>query len=161
MNTRPALSSPEHSTSAHSVAVDFAAVLQRAGETRDADLYDSAFAADVLWGSPFGATVAGYAELNAVHQRLMAADVAPPSRFEVVAALTPAPGVVVTQIRRRAVDTGGFSELALYVLVERAGRWWLAAAQNTPIGESPLQNQPSRSPGEGFIDQRTPQTSET
>lgn len=140
MNTRPVLSDTERPASAQTVAADFATVLQRAGETRDADLYDSTFAADVLWGSPFGATVAGYAELNALHRRLMAANVAPPSRFEVVTALTPAPGVVVTQIRRRAADTGGFSEMALYVLVERAGRWWLAAAQNTPIGESPLQN---------------------
>ena len=45
----------------------------------------------------------------------------------------PAPGVVVAQIRRRAVAEGAFSELALYALVEREGSWWLAAAQNTPI----------------------------
>lgn len=140
MKTRPALNDPEAPVNAQTVAADFAAILQRAGETRDADLYDSAFAADVLWGSPYGATVAGYAELNAIHRRLMRANAAPPSRFEVVTALTPAPGVVVTHIRRQAADTGGFSEMALYVLVERAGRWWLAAAQNTPIGEPPPQN---------------------
>jgi hypothetical protein len=134
------MSDPERPASAQTVAADFAAILQRAGETRDTDLYDSAFAPDVLWGSPYGATVAGYIELNAIHRRLMAVNNAPPSRFEVVTALTPAPGVVVTHIRRRAADTGGFSEMALYVLVERAGRWWLAAAQNTPIGESPPQN---------------------
>ena len=29
--------------------------------------------------------------------------------------------------------TGGFSEMALYVLVRRGGSWWLAAGQNTPI----------------------------
>jgi hypothetical protein len=34
------------------VAADFATILQRAGETRDADLYDFAFAADVLWAAP-------------------------------------------------------------------------------------------------------------
>lgn len=140
MKTRPALNDTEQPVSALAVAADFAAILQQAGETRDADLYDSAFAADVLWGSPYGATVAGYAELNAIHRRLMAANAAPPSRFEVVTALAPAPGVVVTHIRRQAADTGGFSEVAQYVLVERAGRWWLAAAQNTPIGEPPLQN---------------------
>ncbi|MFB4303238.1 hypothetical protein [Actinomadura sp. NTSP31] len=140
MNTRPALNDTEGAVSPQTVAADFATMLQRAGETRDADLYDSAFAADVLWGSPFGATVAGYPELNAIHRRLMAGNAAPPSRFEVVTAITPAPGVVVTQIRRRAADAGGFSEMALYVLVERAGRWWLAAAQNTPIGEPPPQS---------------------
>ena len=140
MKTRPALSDHQQAVSAQTVAADFAATLQRAGETRDADLYDSAFAADVLWGSPYGATVAGYTELNAIHRRLMVANAAPASRFEVVTALAPAPGVVVTHIRRQAADAGGFSEMALYVLVERAGRWWLAAAQNTPIGESPLHN---------------------
>ncbi|WP_327111556.1 DUF4440 domain-containing protein [Nocardia sp. NBC_01730] len=142
MDVRPTLSDPEGGVRAHEVAAGFAAGLQRAG---DADGYDSDFAADVLWGSPFGASVAGYAELNALHHRLMAANVAPPSRFEVVAALTPAPGVVVTQIRRQAADTEGFSEMAMYVLVERGGRWWLAAAQNTPVGVSPLQREAAAS----------------
>jgi hypothetical protein len=27
-------------------------------------------------------------------------------------------------------------EMALYVLIEREGRWWLAAAQNTPIRQA-------------------------
>ena len=63
----------------------------------------------------------------------MAQGAAPESRFEVVAASSPAPGVVACQIRRQAVEPGGFSEMALYLLVERDGRWWLAAAQNTPI----------------------------
>ncbi|WP_454197471.1 DUF4440 domain-containing protein [Nocardia sp. Marseille-Q1738] len=131
------MSDPERAARARQVATEFAEGLQRAS---GADEYDSAFAADVLWGSPFGATVAGYAELNAIHHRLMAAKVAPPSRFEVVATLAPAPGVVVTQIRRQAADSDGFSEMAMYVLVERDGRWWLAAAQNTPVGVSPLRS---------------------
>ncbi|MEU2034521.1 hypothetical protein [Nocardia amamiensis] len=76
----------------------------------------------------------------------MAAKVAPPSRFEVVATLAPAPGVVVTQIRRQATDADGFSEMAMYVLVERDGRWWLAAAQNTPVGVSPLQSDDTARP---------------
>jgi len=123
--------------------------LQQGGDTFDADRYDRSFAADVLWGSPYGATLTGYAPLNAIHHRLMdaARDAldpdapsrgAPPSRFEVVAVQAPAPGVVVAQIRRRAVAEGAFSELALYVLVEREGSWWLAAAQNTPIGTPPV-----------------------
>lgn len=130
MNGRPMLSDASRDAAAHQVAAEFADGLQRSG---DADEYDAAFAADVLWGSPFGASVAGFAELNAIHHRLVAASAAPPSRFEVVAALSPAPGVVVTQIRRQATDPEGFSEMAMYVLVERDGRWWLAAAQNTPV----------------------------
>lgn len=130
MNGRPTLSDTPSGARAHHVAAEFAAVLQRSG---DADEYDAAFAADVLWGSPFGASVAGFDELNAIHHRLVAASAAPPSRFEVVAATAPATGVVVTQIRRQSIDPDGFSEMAMYVLVERDGRWWLAAAQNTPI----------------------------
>ncbi|WP_063007310.1 hypothetical protein [Nocardia kruczakiae] len=133
MTQRPTLDDPAGRSTAQRVAADFAAELQRAGETGDADLYDRSFAADVLWGSPFGATVVGYDRLNPIHHRLMAGQVAPASTFEVVAATTPAPGVVVAQIRRQAADPAGFSETAMYVLVERGGRWWLAAAQNTPF----------------------------
>jgi len=43
----------------------------RAGIDRhDADTCNRHFAADVAWGSPFGATVYGYAQLHAIHQRL-------------------------------------------------------------------------------------------
>jgi hypothetical protein len=87
----------------------------------------------VLWVSPYGATLIGFEELNAVHHRLMDAKTAPPSRFEVVAVGAPAPGLAVAHIRRHALKDDGFSETALYTLVERDGHWWLAAAQNTPI----------------------------
>jgi len=60
------------------------------------------------------------------------------AEFEVVAVRAPAPGVAVAQIRRRARDGDGFFKMALYTLVERDGRWWLAAAQNTPIVEAPV-----------------------
>ncbi|MBY8862132.1 SgcJ/EcaC family oxidoreductase [Nocardia sp. CA2R105] len=138
MDTRPNLHDPAADTTAQAVATDLAAELQKAGETADADRYDNSFAADVLWGTPFGALVVGHSRINAIHRRMMGQSkpVAPPSRFEVVAAASPAPGVVVTQIRRQAVEPGAFSEVALYVLVERDGRWWLSAAQNTPIDES-------------------------
>ncbi|MFF3570168.1 SgcJ/EcaC family oxidoreductase [Nocardia jiangxiensis] len=138
MDTRPNLHDQAADTTAQAVAADLAAELQKAGETADADRYDNSFAADVLWGTPFGALVVGHSRINAIHRRMMrlSEPVAPSSRFEVVAAASPAPGVVVTQIRRQAVEPGAFSEVALYVLVERDGRWWLSAAQNTPIDES-------------------------
>ncbi|MBF6183411.1 YybH family protein [Nocardia otitidiscaviarum] len=138
MDTRPTLHDPSAQATAETVAADLAAELQRAGETADADRYDSWFAADVVWGSPFGALVVGYEQINAIHRRMMGAakPVAPHSRFEVVVATSPAPGVVVTQIRRQALEPGGFSEVALYVLVERDGKWWLSAAQNTPVDEA-------------------------
>ncbi|WP_067899274.1 DUF4440 domain-containing protein [Nocardia vaccinii] len=138
MNTRPNVHDPAADATARAVAADLAAELQQAGETADADRYDHSFAADVLWGSPFGALIVGYSRINAIHRRMMGLSkpVAPPSRFEVVVANSPAPGVVVTQIRRQALDPRAFSEVALYVLVERDGRWWLSAAQNTPVDES-------------------------
>jgi hypothetical protein len=136
---RVTLDDPEVRTTAETVAAALAAQLQRGGDAVDADIYDAWFAADILWGSPYGATLTGFGSLNAIHHRLMdqsapsAAPAAPASRFEVVSVLAPGPGVVVTHIRRQALAAGGFSEMALYVLIEREDRWWLAAAQNTPI----------------------------
>lgn len=139
---RVALDDPAARTTAADVAADLAAQLQRGGDGLDADVYDAWFAADILWGSPYGATLAGFEGLNAIHHRMMnqaappTAPPAPASRFEVVSVLAPAPGVVVTHIRRQALAADGFSEMALYVLIERDGRWWLAAAQNTPIRQT-------------------------
>lgn len=118
---------------ARAAADRFAAELQMGLDDADADTYDGSFAADVLWGSPYGGTLSGFAHLNTAHRSLMAKRAAPPSRFEVVAVSAPAPGVAVAHIRRQALDADGFSELALYTLVERDGHWWLAAAQNTPV----------------------------
>ena len=94
----------------------------------------------------YGATVHGYDELHAIHERLKKEQRGgPASRYELVRAVVPAPGVVVAQIRRTALGadsepvepsaglTGPFSEMALYVLVRRGGTWWLAAGQNTPV----------------------------
>lgn len=143
MHTRPTLGDPSRATTAHQVASRFAEGLQQSGAAHDADGYDAAFAADVVWGSPYGASLTGYSELNAIHRRLMTARVAPPSHFEVVGATSPAPGVVLTQIRRLAAEAGGFSEIAMYVLVEKDGSWWLAGAQNTPITNPPQRTESS------------------
>ncbi|CAO5166390.1 DUF4440 domain-containing protein [Frankia sp. AiPs1] len=136
--TRPVLDDDRAAHAEAEAAVTrFAAELQRALDTADADGYDRSFADDVLWGSPYGATLTSFGELNAIHRQLMASRVAPPSTFEVVAVRAPAPGVAIAHIRRQATGGGGFSEMALYTLVERDGRWWLAAAQNTPIASPP------------------------
>ena len=120
--------------------------LQTGWDQHDADISNRHFAADVIWRSPFGATVHGYEELHAIHVRLKQQGRGGlSSRFEIVRVLVPAPGVAVAQVRRVALDydgqpikpsdslRGSFSEMALYVLVRRGGVWWLAAGQNTPI----------------------------
>jgi hypothetical protein len=57
--------------------------------------------------------------------------------------MAPTPDVAIAHVRRVAMDADGqpipvddgsvFSEMAMYVLVRRDRRWWLAAGQNTPI----------------------------
>ncbi|MCV7280444.1 SgcJ/EcaC family oxidoreductase [Mycolicibacterium flavescens] len=146
--TRPTLSDDERRLrDAHHAVDAFVAALQTAIDRGDAALYNAHFADDVLWGSPFGATVSGYDTLHAIHRRLLAAAVAGPrSRYEKVAVSAPAPDVAVAQVRRTALHADGtpvpveqpspFSEVALYVLVRRDGHWWLSAGQNTVVRPS-------------------------
>jgi PPOX class F420-dependent enzyme/OxyR family protein len=131
---------------ARQAAAALAAELQAGFDTRDATVSNHHFAADIMWGSPFGQTVHGYDQLHAIHVRLKQIQRGgAASRFEVVSVLAPAPGVAVAQIRRTALGddgqpvepsgdlTSAFSEMAMYVLVRRGGTWWVAAGQNTPV----------------------------
>jgi PPOX class F420-dependent enzyme/OxyR family protein len=110
----------------------------------DAQIYNRHFAEDVMWGSPYGATVADYDTLHTIHARMHAVADRPRSRYEIVRVLAPTSDVVLAQVRRDELSDEGqpvpshadeprFSEMALYVLVHRAGTWWLAAGQNTKI----------------------------
>lgn len=131
---------------AAAAAACLAAELQAGWDGQDADVSNRHFAADIVWGSPFGALVRGYDDLHPIHVRLKTQGQGGlSSRFEVAQLLTPAPGVAIAQIRRVALasdgfpfraddDHGGaFSEVALYVLVRRGTTWWVAAGQNTPV----------------------------
>ena len=134
---RPALERPELRPMAADAAERLIDDLQSGLDGADADRYDSRFAADILWGSPYGATLAGIHDLLHAHRSLMAARVAPTSRFEIVQLKALAPGVAVVHVRRQVLDNDGFSEMGLYVLIERGGKWWVAAGQNTPITTPP------------------------
>jgi uncharacterized protein (TIGR02246 family) len=137
--SRPALDQTALRPAAEAAVDQFIAGIQAGLDTSDAGRYDAQFAHDVIWGSPYGATVAGIDSISAAHRSLMADGIGSSSRYELVQALAPAPGVALAQVRRQAADEGEgtFSEMALYVLVERGGRWWLAAGQNTRIAERP------------------------
>ncbi len=137
---RPTLA--QDRSGAHEVAEQLVAQLQAGLDHGDADLYDSSFAADVLWGSPYGQVLTGYERLNTAHRSLMNRPKVGQSRYEIVQTSMPVDGVVTAHVRRRALGPAGsggpdFSEMALYVLVERGGRWWLAAGQNTPVRDKP------------------------
>jgi pyridoxamine 5'-phosphate oxidase family protein len=143
---RPKLEPDPATTEAAEAVAGLIAELQVGIDVHDADIYNRHFAADVIWGSPYGAIVQGYDELHAIHTHLLEqATGGPPSRYEVVQVVAPTPDVALAHVRRVALDpTGrplppapepgsGFSEMALYVVVRRGRDWWLAAGQNTPI----------------------------
>lgn len=142
---RPTLSDDEDRLAEARLAVDaFVAELQAGVDGRDADVFNAHFADDVLWGTPFGDTVLGYDTLHDVHRRMLPRSVGgASSRYDTVRVSAPAPDVAVAQVRRVAMGEDGtpvadtdprtFSEMTTFVLVRRAGQWWLAAGQHTPI----------------------------
>ena len=106
--------------------------LQHGWDRRDADLTDRTLADDVMWGSPFGANLAGFDVLHEIHVRMKATRKSGPSRFELVRVMAVAPSIALVHVRRVSLGDD-FSELAMYVLVERDGAWWVAAGQHTPV----------------------------
>lgn len=125
----------------------FVAQLQTAIDTADAQLFNQSFAQDVLWGSPFGAVVSGYEQIHTIHSRMFAnlTPVAGASRYQVETFSQPSNDVIIAYIRRLANLAelkqpfqsepklgNAFDELALIVLIQREGQWWLAAAQHLP-----------------------------
>jgi len=132
-------------------AVDrFVAGLQAGIDSANAQTYNAEFGEDVMWGSPYGATVVGYDALHSIHRGMFARGVAvagASSRYQTVHVMAPTPDVAIAHVKRVALDNDSepipigdataFSEMAMYVLVRRDGKWWLAAGQNTPIRPKP------------------------
>jgi uncharacterized protein (TIGR02246 family) len=143
-------SNPDWMNAARDAVDQFVAGLQAGIETADAQTYNAQFGDDVMWGSPYGATVNGYDTLHSIHRGMFGTGVAvtgPKSRYETVHVMAPTPDVAIAHVRRVALNAEGehipiddasvFSETAMYVLVRRDGSWWLAAGQNTPIRPKP------------------------
>jgi uncharacterized protein (TIGR02246 family) len=133
-------------TEAAAVAQAFAAGLQAGHDRRDAEMLNAQFAADVIWGSPYGALVDGYERLHPIHVRFQQHPKGPVDfHYQVRHVLAVSDEVIVAHIARVATAPDGkplppsfdpeqpFSEMAMYVLVRRDGHWWLAAGQNTPM----------------------------
>lgn len=134
------------STETKAAVQAFVAGLQAGYDHRDAEQLNRQFAADVIWGSPYGALVSGYDRLHPIHVRFQQQPRKGPTfRYELRHMLTVSDDVVVAHIARRAFSDDGvplspnsdpaqpFSEMAMYVLVRCDGQWWLAAGQNTPM----------------------------
>ncbi len=143
---RPSLQQPGYVVEAGEAGEAVGQLLERLQtglDHGDADYYDGMFAADLLWGSPYRQVLSGYGSLNVVHRSLMDTPMISRSRYEQVQTLALAPGVIDTHVRRQSLpdvpdtDARGFSEMAMYVLIQRGGHWWLAAGQNTPVIEKP------------------------
>jgi uncharacterized protein (TIGR02246 family) len=145
-NNRPTLTSVEAQPDTDTAIAAFVSELQQAWDQRDAGISNRHFAADVAWGSPYGATVNGYNQLHAIHTRLKQQGTGgAASRYEIKRAFAVSDDVIIAHVARYTLDPeghpiepssntlGAFSEMALYVLVRRDGTWWLAAGQNTPI----------------------------
>jgi uncharacterized protein (TIGR02246 family) len=145
-NNRPSLTRVKAQPNADTAIVAFVSELQQGWDQRDARISNRHFAADVAWGSPYGAIVNGYEQLHAIHTRLQQqGSGGAASRYEIKRAFAVSDDVIITHVARYALDpeghpiepssdtSGAFSEMALYVLVRRDGTWWLAAGQNTPI----------------------------
>ena len=132
-------------------AVDrFVAGLQAGIDSANAQTYNADFGEDVMWGRPYGATMLGYDALHAIHRRMFDRGVAvagASSRYQTAHVMAPTPDVAIAHVQRVALDDDSepipigdataFSEMAMYVLVRRDGKWWLAAGQNTPIRPKP------------------------
>ena len=125
---------------------DVVGTLQHAFNARDADLWDSVLAQDVVWGSPKGQLVIGLEALNALHRRLHQEHrrTGQYSRYRVENVAYFSDSVACAHVRRIGTDRHGtpllpthaqdiVQEMALYVLVRHEGQWWIAAGQNTPV----------------------------
>ena len=131
MTPRPVLALPRDPSPIRALVAE----LQAGADALDAERFNAPCAADVLWGSPFGAVVEGYDALHAIHTRMFAA--APRHRtvrYDVEQVRLLADDVAIAYVHRTtsAAADDTFDEVALFVCERRDGKWWIAAAQHVP-----------------------------
>ncbi|MFD9895823.1 SgcJ/EcaC family oxidoreductase [Amycolatopsis sp. NPDC059027] len=102
----------------------------------DAAEFDACFTADVVFTNPAGRRFVGWEEINAYHREALAA--APEgyrSGYTIERLTFPAPDVAVLALRQHVTMAGreGFENAGTWVLVRRAGAWWIHAVQNTNV----------------------------
>jgi len=98
---------------AAAVAEAFAAGLQAGHDQRDAEVLNRQFAADVIWGSPYGALVEGYERLHPIHIRFQQQPATEVEfRYRVRHALAVSEDVIVAHIARLAISPDGKAVVA-------------------------------------------------
>ena len=83
---------PEWLQEARDAVDGFVAGLQAGIDSADAQTYNADFAKDVMWGSPYGATVIGYDALHSIHRGMFERGVAvagPSSRYQIEHVMAP------------------------------------------------------------------------
>jgi uncharacterized protein (TIGR02246 family) len=124
----------------HQVIAD----VERGFNTNDAELAVRRFARDASAVAVTGVRTVGLDALLEAHRVGFAGPLRDQfARYEVGDVAFVAPDVALVHKRARAVDADGVSldvghaMVALYVLVRRGDRWWIAARQNTLVAPAP------------------------
>ena len=121
-------------------------LLDSLAASRSAEQFNSAFACDVLWGSPRGGFLDSFGAVHSVHKGFFDREGGPTSsRFSLQQIRFCRRDVAVAQVLRHTLDGSSrvvpdtsdpsafVHEAVLLVFVRKDGKWWLAAGQNTPV----------------------------
>lgn len=107
-STRPTVGADRDLRAATDAVAGLVAQLPNGYDRHDAAIADAHFSVDVAWGSPYGATLHGFDQLYAIHQRPQHQGTGgPSSRYEINHVLPISEDVVVAHVARLALDADG------------------------------------------------------
>jgi hypothetical protein len=131
---------------AAAVAEAFAAGLQAGHDQRDAEVLNRQFAADVIWGSPYGALVEGYERLHPIHIRFQQQPATEVEfRYRVRHALAVSEDVIVAHIARLAISPDGKAVLRNGHVRAGPPRWPLVASRGAEHSHEARRGVPANS----------------